>query len=148
MAAAVAYQPPTHEPLFRFTDGRGVHRSEFLLRKPGTLKPALTLTVLSYLNRVTLATGKYCLPPDKAPRDARTARLLAMYWAVRKVTDRIRHFRSENLRDATVHLLVAGNECLHTRHFSRVTQTACPTESDWRLQGARFQAFYAFPEVS
>lgn len=148
VAAAVAYQLPTHEPLFRFVDGRGVQRSEHLLRKPGLLKPVLVAAVLSYLNRTCLATGKYSLPREKAPKDTRTSRLLAMYWAVHKVTDRIRHFRSEELREATVYLLVAGAEKLQSRRFAHVTQAACATDADWRLQGARFQARYAFPEVT
>lgn len=148
VAAAVAYQLPTHEPLFRFTDGRGVQRSEYLLRKPGTLKPVLVSAVTSYLNKVSLATGKYCLARAKAPKDARVARLVAMYWAVHKVTDRIRHFRSEELREASVYLLVSGTEKLQSKLFARVTQFARPSEEDWRLQGARFQAFYAFPEVT
>lgn len=147
VAAAVAYQLPTHEPLFRFTDGRGAQRSEYLLRKPGALKPALVSAVSSYLNRVSLATGKYCLSREKAPKSARTARLLAMYWAVHKVTDRIRHFRSEELREASVYLLVAGTEKLQSKQFAHVVQFACSSEEDWRLQGARFQALHAFPEV-
>ncbi len=148
VAAAVAYHLPTHEPLFHFTDGRGAHREEYLLRKPEALKPVLVGAISAYLNQVALASSKYCLSRDKAPKDARMARLLAMFWAVRKVTDRIRHFRSEELRDARVYLLVAGHEKMQTQQFQRVPQCTCATEDDWRLQAARFQAFYAFPELS
>jgi len=70
-----------------------------------------------------------------------------MYWAVRKMGERLRYCHADavkGLRAGDLQLLVAGEHPLHTRHFERLPQTTCPDYSDWRLQAAKFCAITAF----
>jgi len=149
VAAALAYVRRSLEPQFRFTDGRGTVREEFLLRRDRPVPPHQVLGLSLYIRASTVAAVPYRLPPEKAPRDPEAARLVAMFWAVRKLSDRLKHCHRrvlEGLSFADLQLVVAGKHHLVTHHFEHVPQVVCPDGSDWRVRAARFYAANAFQE--
>lgn len=149
VAAAVAFHEPRAEPRFHFVDGRGVRREAYLFRRPELVKEHQVRPLAVYIRRETLGVAAYCLNKTKAPKNADEARLLSMFWAVKKLADRLRHHHGgEELRDKTLRLLVGGPHLLNTRHFEKIAQHTCMTSADWRLQVAQFTAYTAFPELT
>lgn len=150
VAAAVAYRKQTAEPLFHYTDGRGVPRDEYLFQHLDRIKPRQASALTSFLRKTCVASVPYCFNLVKA-QDPKVARLVAMFWAVRKLTDRLRHLHLDELEGITpadMRLIVAGPQILTTAHFSRITQHSCPDGHDWHVRAARFCAMTAFPQIS